>query len=269
MAVMTISDNRPLAQQVAIVSGGGGPIDADGVEGIGSAIAVALAAAGTAVLVIDRDETAGQTTVDRITDAGGHAALLVADIADPDTGERAVQAAIDRFGDVDILVNNAAVTSRLAAHAMTAEEWTRVIGVNLTGTMFLAAAALRHFMARGGGSVVNIASAAGMRSFGNPAYAASKAGMIGLTVDLAGSYGPHNIRVNAVVPGTVETPMVRSLVDPAQREARLSLTALRREGYARDVAAAVVYLCGPDARWITGVTLPVDGGMLTLPPRIG
>lgn len=266
---MTSSNTRPLSGQVAIVSGAGGIETEDGIEGIGSGTALALARAGAAVLVIDRDPKAGQRTVDRIAAEGGSAALLIADIADPATGQVAVDTAITRFGDAGILINNAAVVSSVGAHAMTPEEWARVIGVNLTGAMFLASAALRHFMTRGGGSIVNIASAAGMRSFGNPAYAASKAGLIGLTVELAGSYGQYGVRANAVVPGTVETPMVRSLVDPATRAARLSLTALGNEGYACDVAAAVVFLCSTDARWITGATLPVDGGLLILPPRIG
>lgn len=265
---MKSSNTRPLSGQVAIVSGAGGIETEDGIEGIGCATALSLARAGAAVLVIDRDAKAGQRTVDRIAAGGGGAALLIADIADPATGQIAVDTAVERFGDVSILVNNAAVVSSVSAHAMTQEEWAHVTGINLTGAMFLASAALRHFMARGGGSIVNIASAAGMRSFGNPAYAASKAGLIGLTVELAGSYGRYGVRANAVLPGTVETPMVRSLVDPATRSARLSLTALRNEGYAHDVAAAVVYLCSEDARWITGVTLPVDGGMLVLPPRI-
>lgn len=265
-------DPRPsvahdLSSQVAIISGSGTTFDGE-VEGIGSAIATTLASAGAAVLVLDRDPLAGQRTVDRINATGGIADLLVADVADPATGNGAVSTAIERFGDLSILVNNAAVTSAVAGHEMTPDEWNRVIGVNLTGAMMLCAPALRHFMKRDGGTIVNVGSSAGMRSFGNPAYAASKAGMTGLTIDLAGSYGSRGVRVNAVIPGTVETPMVRSLVDSSLRDKRCKLTALSTQGHARDVAAAVLYLCSEQARWITGAVLPVDGGLLVMPPSL-
>lgn len=258
----------PLEGRVAIVTGAGGFVGEDGIEGIGSAIAFALASAGAAVLVFDRDAEAAGETCRRIAHTGGDAAPYVGDVADADQCERSVAAAIDRFGRLDILVNNAAVTSSVPAHAMTEDEWSYVIDINLKGAMFMCRAALVRMMDGGGGTIVNISSAAGTRSFGNPAYAASKAGLIGLTVEIAGSYGAHAIRANTVVPGPVLTPMVQRLAGAGDRATRLHLTPLGTEGHAADVAAAVIFLCGDEARWITGVTLPVDGGMLVVPPKL-
>jgi NAD(P)-dependent dehydrogenase (short-subunit alcohol dehydrogenase family) len=255
-------------KKVAIVTGGGGEPDLKGPEGTGRAIARSLARAGYHLLIVDRDERAGSGTRDVIEGEGGTAACCVADVSVPEQCERAVAAAIAAFGRLDVLVNNAALVSNMQGHVMTDAEWTRVLDVNLKGAMFMSRWALEPFMVQGSGVIINIASAAGMRSFRNPAYAASKAGLIGLTTDLAGSYGPHGVRVNAVVPGTVLTPMAERFSGSIDRAARLKLTPLQTEGRAADVAAAVLFLCSDEARWITGVTLPVDAGMLTLPPRL-
>lgn len=254
--------------RAAIISGSGIAANGGDLLPIGFAIAERFARADIAVLVVDWDPDAGRNAVALIREAGGCAEFCEADIASIADCDRAAAAAIAAFGRLDILVNNAALTSRMPAHAMTGEEWNRVIDVNLKGAMFLCRAALPHLLAQGGGSILNIASAAGLRSFGNPAYAASKAGLIGLTVDLAGSYGAGGIRVNAIVPGTVETPMARRFGGVADPAARRALTALGTDGYAADVAEAALFLCSDTARWITGITLPVDGGMLALPPRI-
>lgn len=253
--------------RVALVSGAGSIARDDDMPSIGSAVAKMLAEAGALVFVLDRDPAAAAHTVDWITQAGGQASALVCDIAQEGATEAAMAELMAHAGRLDILVNNAAVTSTVSAVDMSHAEWSRVVDVNLRGAMFLSAAALRVMAQQRSGAIVNILSSAGMRSFANPAYAAAKAGLGGLTVDLAGTWGGHGIRVNAVTPGTVWTPMVQRLdPSPGARKLRGAMTALGTEGTGWDVAWAVLFLASDAARWITGNNIVVDGGFLTLPP---
>ena len=257
-----------LEGRVAIVTGAGtGPGGGDAV-GTGVATARLLAQAGARVVVVDRDREAGRRTCELIAADGEKSLLEVADVSDAESCRKVVAAATTAYGSVDVLVNNAAVTSFMPASDMTEEEWSRVIGINLKGAMFMSKWALKAMMAQSrGGAIVNIASGAGLRSFASPAYAASKTGILGLTADLAGTYGRHGVRVNAVVPGMLNTPMAQR-IDASERGRKLRSAAspLGTEGTGWDIAWAVLFLAGDEARWITGAVLPVDAGMLVAAP---
>jgi NAD(P)-dependent dehydrogenase (short-subunit alcohol dehydrogenase family) len=256
-----------LAGKVAIVTGSGGGEPAAEVIGIGAAIARLLALAGASVMVVDRDQAAGARTVAAIRTDGGTAGLSVRDLATPAGCAASVADTIAAFGRVDILVNNAALLSTMQADAMTEEEWNRVIATNLTAAMFMSKHTLADMMPRGEGAIVNIVSSSGQRSFANSAYAASKAGLMGLTVDMAGNYGRHGIRVNAVMPGTIWAPMAQhSDTSPLGRARRIRSNPIETEGTGWDIAWTVLFLAGEEARWITGVTIPVDAGLMIAAP---
>ena len=172
-----------------------------------------------------------------------------------------VKAAIDTFGGLDILVNNAAVTNHGSILETTEELYDETLAVNLKGTFLACQQAIPALIERGGGSIINIGSVVGIRDAGTgeTAYAASKAGQLGLTVELAGAYGRDNIRVNAVLPGMIASAMLQA-VSTRVDDVRSKLNLLGRMGEVKDVANAVCFLCSDEAAYITGVTLPVDGG---------
>lgn len=262
-----VEPGKRLEGRVALVTGGGSdPADGD-FGGIGSATAMLMAKAGAAVVVFDLDEAAARHTVSRIVAAGGRGVAVAGNIADAAACERAIKSAIEAFGRLDILVNNAAVTSRIQIGQMTDEEWNKVIGTNLTGAMTMSRLALPHLAANKTGSIINMVSAAAMRGFATPAYAASKGALIALTVDMAGTEGPRGVRVNAIMPGHVYTPMVQRIDGSTKgRRMRANASPLRTEGNSVDVAWAALFLAGDEARWITGVVLPVDAGMSVSAP---
>ena len=254
--------------KVAIVTGAGsgGP---DAGIGIGQAISVAFAREGASVVIFDRDPERAGNTLEEVEQLGGRAVVAVADVTSGVDCAAAVVTATERFGGLDILVNNAAI----AKHAPITETddalYDETLAVNLKGTFLASQKAIPALIARGGGSIVNIGSVAGIRDAGiaQAAYAASKAGQLGLTIELAGTYGHDNIRVNAVLPGMIATPMMLS--SPRALEASSRLNLLGRLGAASDVAAAVVFLCSDEAGYITGVTLPIDGGATVGMPASG
>jgi NAD(P)-dependent dehydrogenase (short-subunit alcohol dehydrogenase family) len=168
---------------------------------------------------------------------------------------------VDTFGGLDILVNNAAVTNHASITETSEELYDETLAVNLKGTFLACQKAIPALIERGGGSIVNIGSVAGIRDAGTgqTAYAASKAGQLGLTVELAGAYGRYNIRVNAVLPGLIASAMLQS-VSTRVDDVRSKLNLLGRMGEVKDVANAVCFLCSDEASYITGVTLAVDGG---------
>ena len=160
---------------------------------------------------------------------------------------QAVSRAIEEFGHVDILVNNAAVTSSVSSADMSDREWSRVIDINLKGAMMMSRECIRLLEQRGGGSIVNIASVAALRGFSAPAYAAAKGGLLALTVDMAGAYGSKGVRVNAIIPGHVYTNMVTSQDDSdLGREMRRKASPLGTEGSGWHVAWATLFLAGPN-----------------------
>jgi NAD(P)-dependent dehydrogenase (short-subunit alcohol dehydrogenase family) len=250
---------RRLEGKIAVVTGGGGA-RRPGV-GIGQAISLTLARAGTSVVLVDMIAEHAETTRLAIEQEGGTASVFVGDVSREADCEGMVDAATERFGGMDILVNNAAITRHVPIVETTMDLYQSVLGVNLTGAFMACKYAVPALVERGGGSIVNIGSVAGVRDSGSthPAYSASKAALVGLTVDLAGACGQDNIRVNTVLPGMIASPMQES-VGRVDEDTRRRLNLLGRMGSVWDIASAVSFLCSDEAAYITGITLPVDGG---------
>ena len=252
--------DRPgrLEGKVAIVTGAGssGP----GV-GNGKAASVLFAREGAKVLLVDIDADHAQETLELITAEGGEASVFQADVTNADHCRSMVESAVERYGRLDILDNNVGVILREKFADIDPEDWDRVMAINLKSMMLASQSAIPRMIDSGGGSIINITSVAGIRAWSDAAYAASKAGIIGLTQTVAAEYGRHGIRANAIAPGAVYTPMVAWQLSEEAREIRRESTLLGTEGTAWDVAWAAVYLASDEARWVTGVLLPVDGGV--------
>lgn len=244
--------------KVAIVTGAG--TNEVGI-GIGHAISVVLARQGASVLLADKSEERARKTLKAIEAEDGTAKVFVGDVSRSEDCQAMVAAATAGFGGLDILVNNAAISVHVPITETSLELYQDIIGVNLTGSFMASKYAVPVLVARGGGSIVNISSVAALRDTAttHPAYCASKAAQLGLMIDLAGEYGRDNVRVNAVLPGMVATPMQES-VGRVDDDVRRRLNLLGRMGTAWDIAHAVLFLCSDEAAYITGVTLPVDGG---------
>jgi NAD(P)-dependent dehydrogenase (short-subunit alcohol dehydrogenase family) len=261
----TREDPFGLDGKVAIVTGGGA-VD-DGV-GNGRAAAILLARAGARVLVVDLEDSRAERTVAMIAEEGGTAAAFVADVTDDQQAKAMVAAAVERFGRLDCLDNNVGIGGRGSVVDMPPENWRRVMQVNVD-SMFLAS---RHAIpamkeTAGGGAIVNVSSISALRPRGLTAYSTSKGAVIALTRAMAVDHGPDGIRVNCVAPGPVYTPMVYSRqMTPAAREARRKASVLALEGTGWDIGRAVRFLLSPEARYITGQTLVVDGGATLVGP---
>jgi len=249
-----------LQGKVALVTGAGsGGTDVG--EGIGQAISIVLAREGASVLLVDKDAERGEATRLALKDCPGDGVVFVADITKPSDCEAMVEAALREFGGLDILVNNAAISIHAPITETSMELYDATIAVNLTGSFLACKYAIPALIDRGGGSIINIGSIASIRNSGaaHPAYCASKAAILGLMADLAGTYGRQNVRVNSVLPGIIASPMLES-VGQIGEETRARLNLLGRMGSPRDIAHTVLFLCSDEAAYITGVTLPVDGG---------
>jgi len=253
-----------LAGKVAVVTGAGssGP----GV-GTGKAISVQFAQEGAQLVLVDQFEERARETLALVEAEGAQATIVVVDLANLTAGEQVVDAAVEAFGGVDILINNAAIASGTNILDTTPDLYQKILAVNLTAPVMLTKAALPSMIERGGGSILNVISIAAMRgqgTRGQTAYAVSKAGLIGLMVDVMDSFGKQGVRVNCVAPGIIDTPMRNATIIAGGRDPKtLDLsykTALPFEGDAWDIARAALFLAGPDGRYITGVVLPVDGG---------
>ena len=243
-------ETEPLAGQVAIVTGAA--------QGIGRGIALVLADAGAAVVIGDLQDAAG--TVREIESGGGRAVSTVMDVSRPDEVEALVELALTRHGRLDILVNNAGIDApRGNAWDLPDAEWRRTIDVNLSGVFYCSRAALRPMLAAGRGAIVNISSqvARAGRAGMSPAYNASKAGVIGLTVAFSAQVADRGVRVNAIMPGLVESRDFGW--SPEERATRAREYPLGL-GTPRDVGEAVLYLVSPASRWVSGTALQVTGG---------
>jgi NAD(P)-dependent dehydrogenase (short-subunit alcohol dehydrogenase family) len=232
--------------------------------GIGAAIALALANDGYDVALTARRAENVADVAAKIEAAGARAVPLALDLRSHDSIARATDAAIAAFDQLDVVVNNAGIPFRKAALDITADDWNAVIETNVTGTFFMCQCAARHFVARSvPGCIVNLASTHGVVGFaGVAAYGISKAAIIHMTKTLAVEWAQYGIRVNAVAPGTVDTPTrAATLSDPEFRQNILNTVPLHRFATVEDVAAAVRYLASPAAGYITGQTLLVDGGL--------
>ncbi len=241
-----------LADTTAIVTGGG--------SGIGRAISHRFAAEGASVVVADLVAERAETVAREL--AGAHA--VHADVTSAADVERLVREATSALGRVDILVNNAGFGDADDVLEIDEEAWDREVAINLKAAFLCSRAVLPGMIERGSGVIVNIASVNGMAFFANEAYSAAKAGMINLTRSMAVRYGGHGVRVNAIAPGTIRTPLWQERIEkePAIFERLVRWYPLGRVGEPDDVARAALFLASDDAVWITGEVLRVDGGLL-------
>ncbi len=255
---------QSLSGKVAVVTGAAG--------GIGAATAVALAAEGARVVVAD--VAPGDGTVSQITAAGGEAVFLSCDVADPAQVEALMTGAVDRFGGIDVLMNNAGISGGSSlAHELEIDVWNRVLAVNLTGQFLCVRSAMPHLLASGAGRIVNVASTYGVVGAPMaPAYCASKGGVVNFTRQLAVDYSGRGIRVNAILPGYIDTDMggARAALGPegaaranARREAAAAQQPIGRQASADEVARVAVFLVSDDSSFMTGSIVPVDGGCTT------
>ncbi len=242
-----------LAGKVALVTGASG--------GIGRAAALAFARSGASVLVSDVNEEGGRETVSLIEQAGGKAVWQYCDVSKGDEVKAMVAAAVSAFGRLDYAFNNAGINS-IAANEYEDEVWARSVGINLTGVMLCMREEAEVMLAQGGGAIVNTASINGL--VGNPSqpgYTATKHGVIGLTRHGALRWAKAGIRVNAVCPGVIETPMTAPLVaDPQMKQVIEGMTPMGRMGKAEEIAEAVVWLCSDASAFVTGHPMVIDGG---------
>lgn len=258
MSSATAFDAFRLDGKIAAVTGGA--------RGIGRAAATALAAAGAAVAILDRDAASAEATAKAIADEGAAVSVHAADVADEAALERAFATAIQHHGGIDILVNSAGIGLRHAAVDHPIADWERVVAVNLTGVFLCSRIAARNMISRGGGAIVNLASIMGFSGGGiypNVSYQATKGAVVNMTRALAVEWAQRGIRVNAVAPTWVRTDLTAGLLDqPGIVDRIAELTPLRRLATTEEVAQAILFLASPAAAMITGHTLPVDGGFL-------
>lgn len=245
-----------LKNKVAIVTGAA--------SGIGRDIAYQLGDAGARLVISDVDDHGGGVTLDELRQRDVPATFVHADTSKPRDSAALVGVAVDRWGGLDIAVNNAGIAGAMAPLAeYPPDSWDKVIAVNLSGVFHGMRAQIAAMTARGGGSIINISSILGQVGFRNAcAYVAAKHGIVGLTQTAALEYGPKKIRINAVAPGFIKTPMVETNLDAEARKALEGLHAIGRMGDPSEVAALVTWLASDAASFVTGAYLPVDGGYL-------
>jgi NAD(P)-dependent dehydrogenase (short-subunit alcohol dehydrogenase family) len=259
-------DDAGLAGRVALISGGGAV--GDGI-GNGRAAAILLARAGVKVLVADRELKLAERTAEMITEEGGMAAALAADVTSEADCRRLVEMTVERFGRLDLLDNNVGIGSRGSVVEETPEQYRRVMQVNVESMFLLSKHAIPAMIETAkGGAIVNISSISALRPRGLTTYTTSKAAVIGLTRAMAADHGRDNIRVNCICPGPMYTPMVyaRGMSDAARTQ-RAKASVLKREGTGWDVGHAVKFLLSDYARYITGQVLVVDGGVTLQAPE--
>jgi NAD(P)-dependent dehydrogenase (short-subunit alcohol dehydrogenase family) len=248
--------------EVAIVTGGG--------NGLGRAIAIAFAAVGARVALVDRDAAAAREAVDMIAGQGGSAEAHALDVTDEAAIARVFATIAAAHGRLDILVNNAGITIRQAAVELALDDWNRVVDVNLTGVFLCARHAARHMIAQGagrhGGRIINLASIMGLSGGGlypNISYQSTKGAVVNLTRALAVEWAPHAIRVNAVAPTWARTRLISGLLEKPELVAAMEQAMpLGRLADPEDIVGAVLFLASPASAMVTGHTLPVDGGFL-------
>lgn len=257
---MPTQEKKRLAGKVAIVTGAGSR--GDGI-GNGRAAAILMARAGAKVALVDNRRDWAEATAAMIGNESGESAIIEADVADPAACARIVAETVRHWGKLDILVNNVGINGPTGnAVEVDLAEWDRALRINVTSMMLMAKYAIPEMRKNGGGAIVNLASVAGLRG-GNPnlLYTTSKGAVVQMTRAMAAHHGREGIRVNCVAPGMVYTPMVYSRgMTPEVRDARRRRSLLQTEGTGWDIGNAVVYLVSDEARWVTGVILPVDAG---------
>lgn len=242
-----------LKGKVALITGGA--------QGIGKVTALLLASKGADVAASDINREGAFETVKEIEGLGRRGLALEGDVSNPADAEGIVAKTVEQLGGIDILVNNAGITRDKLLLRMTEEDWDAVLNVNLKGTFNCTKAAIKHMIKRKSGKIVNIASVVGeMGNAGQANYAASKAGIIGLTKAIAREYAQRGINVNAIAPGYVETPMTEALAEKVKEELRRQIP-MAKLGAPLDVANAVYFLVSDASSYITGQVLNVNGGI--------
>ena len=261
---MTQSGKR-LAGKVAIVTGAGTRGE---VAGTGQAISTLFAREGARVLLVDMNLDNAQKTGVAIQAEAGEASAFQADVSRQADCEAMVEAAVSRYGALHILVNNVGIHGAGRATDVSEEVWDQVMAVNLKSMMLASKYAIPQMAQAGGGAIINIASVDGIRAgvWHNLPYSVSKGGVITLTTHMAVHHGQEGIRVNCIAPGMIYSAMVSDRVGPDLRRRRREAATLGTEGTAWDIAWAALFLASDEARWITGVTLPVDGGLMAAAP---
>jgi NAD(P)-dependent dehydrogenase (short-subunit alcohol dehydrogenase family) len=248
-----------LAGKIAMVTGAG--------SGIGQAIATVFAAEGARVAVVDASPAGGEDTMGQIKAAGGEAYFQRADVSRSADVRAAVESVLQRWGRLDILCNNAGIGVAATVTDTSEEDWDRVLAVDLKGVFLGCKFAIPAMIAQGGGVIVNTASVAGLVGVANrAAYCAAKAGVVGLTKSIAVDYVAQHIRVNAICPGTVDSPWIQKILsaqpDPvAERQRMVERQPMGRMGRPEEIARAALYLASDDSAFVTGTAFIIDGGL--------
>ena len=255
-----------LAGKVAIVTGAAA--QAEGV-GNGSAVAMLFAREGASVVLVNRSLERGKALEETIRSEGGEASAFAADVTQPEATEAMAAFATERYSRLDVLHNNVGVGASGNTVTGSLDDWNRLLQTNLTSAMLCCRACIPRMREGGGGSIINVSSSAGMLGLsgtpGAAAYTATKAGLQGLTLSVAADHAAEGIRANCLIVGTVYTPLVAFIGDEG-RERRRKAVPLQTEGTGWDVAYAAVYLASDESRWVSGVMLPIDGGLQNIRP---
>ena len=244
-----------LKDKIAVITGSG--------KGLGEAMALLFSHEGAKTVVFDIDEPAGRETAEQIQEQGGEAIFVHGDVSNPDDAVRLIEAAVDAYGRVDVLVNNAGIHVDRTVADTTEAEWDRILGVNLKGVFLCSKAAIPQMRRQGGGNIICISSISGLiGQLNQAAYNASKHGIIGLVKCMAYDHALENIRANAICPGVMNTPLVASV--PEEHIAPYRKTSLlERFAEPSEVANAALFLASDESSYVTGSAMVVDGGYTT------
>jgi meso-butanediol dehydrogenase/(S,S)-butanediol dehydrogenase/diacetyl reductase len=243
-----------LAGKVAIITGGG--------SGIGRATAQLFTREGAKVVVADYNAEAGENTVQAIQDSGGEAIFVKVDVSDAEQVQHMVQTALEAYGGIDILFNNAGILLFGTILNTDPKDWNRLMSINLNGVFLCSKAVIPHMIERGGGSIINTSSSTGAHDVAAniAAYVTSKGGVTLLTKAMAVDHAKDHIRVNAIAPGPTDTPMLRENMSPEELANFAATFPMKRLGWPEELAYAALFLASDEASFVTGAVLAVDGG---------